>query len=350
MIFARFFFLCHMKFFRHLLLVGLLLLPLGAFSAAEEPPLKNAGFVPANIWYSKDPFFSGDKIRIYTILFNGSLYDLTGVVEFYDNETLINSSDFSLAGSGRVRDVWVDWVPKEGKHVITARIVKTKITDRNGKKRDVVLENAKGGGDERMVDADTDGDGVGNKDDEDDDNDTVPDTTEVRYGLDPLKKDTDGNGTPDSKEIADLMVKPGAIKSGIASTTKLFNDAGRAIETASGSIPAPVRSAFSGVLSIGEAFRHEQGSRLAEEKEKKFKDIEVIEANELAQQVKRGEEGKVYVPDDLAQKPIAYVLFGLYALAEYFFTTKIIFYGFVLYVVYRMLRFIFWKIRSWRDR
>jgi chitinase len=40
---------------------------------------------------------------------------------------------------------------------------------------------------------DTDGDGEGNNVDTDDDNDSMPDTWELAYGLDPLKEDADND-------------------------------------------------------------------------------------------------------------------------------------------------------------
>lgn len=92
----------------------ILLLISGAHFVAQanEGSVKNAGFVPSNIWYSKTPFFADENIRIYTILFNGSSYDLDGTVEFLDEATgapkIIGKTDFSISGGGRIRDVWID--------------------------------------------------------------------------------------------------------------------------------------------------------------------------------------------------------------------------------------------------
>ena len=168
---------------------------------AVDTPIKNAGFVPSNIWYSREPFFSGENIRIYTVIFNGSSEDLVGTVEFLDNQTLIGKADFSLARGGRIRDVWVDWVVKDGKHTITARLSGVQAIDTGGKKRPIVLENTETAKSELVIDVDTDKDGIGNTDDPDDDNDTVSDIDEIKYGTNPLKKDSDGNGVLDDEEI-----------------------------------------------------------------------------------------------------------------------------------------------------
>ena len=147
---------------------------------AVDTPLKNAGFAPSNIWYSRSPFFSGDSIRIYTIIFNGSSEDLIGVVEFLDNGILIGKTDFSLASGGRARDVWVDWVAKDGKHTITARLSGVHAVGTGGKKRPIVLENIETAKNELAIDFDTDRDGIGNTDDLDDDNDNVSDIDEIK--------------------------------------------------------------------------------------------------------------------------------------------------------------------------
>ena len=57
--------------------------------------LSNTGFVPSNIWYSKDPFYAGDNIRIYSVIFNGSAKDLRGRINFYNNKALLCTSEFS---------------------------------------------------------------------------------------------------------------------------------------------------------------------------------------------------------------------------------------------------------------
>jgi len=49
----------------------------------------NAGFVPGNIWYSLDPFLEGDKIKIYTLIFNPDPRELSGTVVFFDNSVFL---------------------------------------------------------------------------------------------------------------------------------------------------------------------------------------------------------------------------------------------------------------------
>ena len=49
----------------------------------------NTGFVPGNIWYSKDPFEEGDKVKIYTFIFNPDSRELSGTVIFFDKTVLL---------------------------------------------------------------------------------------------------------------------------------------------------------------------------------------------------------------------------------------------------------------------
>jgi hypothetical protein len=104
---------------------------------------KNLGLIPSTtIWYSQDPFYTGDRIRIYTAVYNNSQYDLTGTVEFFDNKTLIGKSDFSLAKGGGLRDVWTDWTVTRGSHRISAKISNAKISLPGQEVQDLAFEES----------------------------------------------------------------------------------------------------------------------------------------------------------------------------------------------------------------
>lgn len=81
----------------------------------------NVGFVPDNIWYSKEPFEEGDNIKIYTLLFNPEEREFSGTVSFFDNDTLLGKRDFTMKAKS-VMDVSVDWVVTSGTHSIYAKI------------------------------------------------------------------------------------------------------------------------------------------------------------------------------------------------------------------------------------
>lgn len=335
------------------LLLAILFLSFGLSPvSASEISVKNAGFVPSNIWYSKEQFFAGDTVRIYTIVFNGSAYDLSGTIEFLDNGTVLGETDFALSGGGRVRDAWIDWKATEGKHLISARIVDAHASLSGGSKRLTALENTETGESERVIDLDTDSDGVGNTDDPDDDGDSISDVDELRNGSDPLKKDTDGDGVADDKELA-LAVQQTeeADESSSASSTEPLRAISSALEVVSDYIPVTIKTGTEIGVDTVERFRIGQGYRLRLAKEEKAREIEALKARAAATTTAlvrtEKEEGVLEITTSAAEKPFAYVMLASLTALQYAFDWKIIFYGVSLYVLYRSLK---WVIRRVRDR
>lgn len=102
----------------------------------------NAGFVPGNIWYSVDPFKEGDKIKIYTLIFNPDTRELSGTVIFFDNSIFLGKKDFIAPGK-EVKDVSIDWTVMVGDHKIFAKIENAKFLLSNGKYEEVYLAENK---------------------------------------------------------------------------------------------------------------------------------------------------------------------------------------------------------------
>lgn len=313
-----------------------------AYSA--EPPIKNAGFVPANIWYSKDPFFAGEKIRIYTIIFNGSSYDLEGVVEFLDNGALVGKTNFSLSGGGRVRDVWIDWKATEGKHAMTARITGTTASIAGGAKRSIVLDNTETGKSERDIDLDTDGDGTGNREDLDDDNDGVPDVDELRNGTDPIKKDSDGDGISDGRELEIAEKKKADAEKLLATGTEPAGSILGTIKKVEDNIPVPVKEGATAGANALERFRVGEGYQVRLAKEEKAREISAMKSPLSVVQKDGSVLGTV---SNTAEKPFAYVMLAILTLLQYFLEWQIIFYGVLLYALYRLIK---WAARKIWDR
>lgn len=120
------------------------------FAFSADIALSNAGFIKSGIWYSKDPFYSGDKVRIYTVIIDGSEYDLIGDVEFRDNEKVLCKKPFAVT-SGRTQELWCDWTAILGAHKITARIISPKIAPVGETPKPVILENNISGVSDRDV-------------------------------------------------------------------------------------------------------------------------------------------------------------------------------------------------------
>ncbi len=134
---------------KKIFLVAAIFFWLNSFIAAAAI-LKNTGFIQGNIWYSEDPFYVGDSIRIYSAIFNNSGNDLIGVAEFYDGAEKIGSSNFS-AINGRLVEVWADWTVTEGKHKIYAKIIDAKIAKVGGGYEAVDLPNVFTGSNEKSA-------------------------------------------------------------------------------------------------------------------------------------------------------------------------------------------------------
>lgn len=154
-------------------------------AAHAQTAVENVGFIPSNIWYSKEPFFAGDAIRIYTVIYNSGVQDIAGTIVFRDNGASIGTSTFSIA-KGRVQDLWIDWTASEGSHAISASIEGATTQLPSGEKVSVTVANATTGSREQVVEKDTDRDSVGDSGDPDIDGDGVSNSDEKKLGTNPL--------------------------------------------------------------------------------------------------------------------------------------------------------------------
>lgn len=175
-------------------------MPLFALASA----LTNAGFLQGGIWYSKDPFFAGETVRIYAALFNSGPDDISGTVEFFDNQKSIGVSDFFVERGGKFTQVWNDWKAAEGQHSIEAKIIKASLLRVGKPPIAVELAKQKTQSSSLSIQKDTDGDLIGNDSDPDDDNDGIPDIEEIKNGTDPLisnpRAQKKENVIPDNEE------------------------------------------------------------------------------------------------------------------------------------------------------
>ena len=100
--------------------------------------IPNVGFVPGNIWYSKDPFEEKDKIKIYTFVYNSDERELSGTVVFFDKTTLLGKKDFTLGGK-TAGDVSIDWTVSAGDHTVFGKIENAKFLISHGKYEEVFI-------------------------------------------------------------------------------------------------------------------------------------------------------------------------------------------------------------------
>jgi len=179
------------------------MLLLGAAVQAATP-LENAGIIPANIWFSRSPFFAGETVRIYTVIFNASGQDLNGIITFYSNDNPIGDVAFGVA-EGRTQDIWLDWEAVWGQQEIQAKITAASSSRPGEAPVAVSLENAATGLRQQFIDLDTDHDRIGNATDTDDDNDGLADEKEFLAGTDPLSIDSDDDDIIDGEDQNPLV-------------------------------------------------------------------------------------------------------------------------------------------------
>lgn len=98
----------------------------------------NAGFA-SSLWYSKDPFFVDEKIRIYTAFQNHSGFDLTGKVSFFDGENLIGETNFTAINNSLV-EKWIDWQASFGNHIFSVKLSNIKKSEPGKEPEAVILE------------------------------------------------------------------------------------------------------------------------------------------------------------------------------------------------------------------
>jgi len=121
---------------------GIILFILLGFFVAEplHAQTTSSGFVPGSIWYSKDPFEEGDKIKIYTFIFNPNKTEIKGTVNFFDKSVLLGKKDF-LIGAESADDVFIHWTVTVGNHSIYAKIENAQIRNAKGVYEKVSLKD-----------------------------------------------------------------------------------------------------------------------------------------------------------------------------------------------------------------
>ncbi|MDP2587018.1 MAG: hypothetical protein Q8P32_04600 [Candidatus Komeilibacteria bacterium] len=141
--------------------------------------------------FSKDVFISGQSIRIYARVKNVGNNDMSGFVSFFRGSQIIGESRPVSVRPNFYDDVFVDFVVPEDSFNIQARIMAAEPADQNP-------SNDSNQTTLIVPDKDTDGDGTVDRLDNDDDNDGLTDEQEKAHGTNPLKADTDGDGYNDN--------------------------------------------------------------------------------------------------------------------------------------------------------
>ncbi|MCE9585193.1 hypothetical protein K8Q94_01030 [Candidatus Nomurabacteria bacterium] len=243
----------------------------------------NAGFIPANIWYSKDPFEEGDKIKIYTLIFNPDTKDMTGDVSFYDKETLLGKKTFYVS-SKSVKDLSIDWIVNAGDHTIFARIENAKFLISKGKYQDFYITE----------------------------NETEKSLRSVSKKI--VLKTENGNQIQDTPK--------NIISDTVDNAVNFIED----------KTPESIKTNIINVSGVLENLR-KNTSILSENKK-----------TEIQKEIKKLDNTKNSENKDKIQKPFKQVQVFFYTLISILFKNKLAFYGLSILVIFYILRFVWRKI------
>ncbi len=251
----------------------------------------NTGFVPGNIWYSKDPFEEGDKIKIYTFIFNPDARELSGTVIFFDKTVLLGKKDFIIPAK-TANDVSIDWTVTAGDHIIFGKIENSKFLISKGKYEEVYLTE----------------------------NETEKSSRTVSKKI--ILKATDTNSKTDNPAFTPIS----DIKKIIEEKTPDF-------------ITKPIISTTNSL----ESFRENLNITSENKKEELKKEIKALNDSNLVVGLPKG-NATIKTDTNPLLKPFKYVEIFFLTIFSFISNNKILFYGIIIIIVYFLLRFIWKKI------
>lgn len=262
------------------------------------------GFIPGQIWYSKDSFVESETVKIYTAIWNNSASALSAKVEFYDKNVILGSRDV-LIGASSLKEVSISWKVTSGDHLISAKIISPSISN-GGKKESVTLSNSVTEVDKRFIPI-------------------VINTVEGKPATssDIVKSQVEKVTSSVTDAIPDSISEPtmesmGALDDFRANTLKTISSA--KIETQQ-ELKELNKNTDSNSKNINTNSSIEKSTKTPTVKPK----TDVVDATE---------------------KPIAYLKLFFLSILSFIFGSKIIFYFVVFLVVFFVIRFVYNKIRN----
>ena len=253
----------------------------------------NTGFIPGQIWYSKQPLIEGVTVDIHTIVWNGDVASLSATVEFYDKNVILGSRSVVVA-KGSMKDVYVPWKVTAGDHAISASITSSKIVSGDTSKS-ITLDRRTTGEDKQFV-------------------------SKVIETVD---------GVPASS--GDI------IKNKVLETTSKIDNI----------IPDAINTPVKGVFASIDNFRTDTDNKIENSKvdtQNAIDKLNNIYNSKTNPKVNSSSNPNTGISG--TQKPIAYVKLFLLGVAGFIFHNKWIFYLVCAFLLFIILRFIYRKIRG----
>jgi len=248
----------------------------------------NSGFIPGQIWYSKDPLIEGDTVNIHTAAWNGETNSVNVKVEFYDKNVILGSRDVIIAPT-ELQDVSIPWKITAGDHEISAKIISSTVAV-SGKTEKVTLKRTSTASDKQFVAV--------------------------------LVKNKDGDP--------------------ISEADVLKNQLDQASSTISNVVPEDVSTSLSSGFSTIDNLRNDTLTQVDAAKVATQKEIGQV----LGAETKNINADKVSNVQDATKKPIAYIKLFLLSVASFILGNKIIFYGILIVLAFLIIRGIYHKIRN----
>lgn len=259
-----------------------------SFANAQKPTVN---FVKTDIWYSETEFNEGDKIKIYTAIYNPDSRELTGVVTFYDSGVFLAKKNFTIPGYA-VREVSVDWTVTLGSHSIFAKIEEAKFTISKGKYEQATLLQTETTKDIRIVYKKI-----------------IPDINQKAVGE--------------------------KIENTVDSVTEPVNSvATKILENTPDFISEPVSDS----VNFLEKFRIENKSLTNIKKDQAKQEVEFSKENKE----KADPEKFTSTDKDPVSTPFAYAKLFIFTLLSYILSSKLLFYG-LFFIIFASLIGLIWK-------
>jgi len=271
------------KYFIHAVILFSLFLGLNVYAEVSI----NSGFIPGQIWYSKEPLKEGETVNIYTAIWNGESSNILVKVEFYDKNVILGSRDISI-NSLELKDVFIPWKVTSGDHIISAKIISS--TSAIGNKEKIILSRDK--------------------------------TSNDKQSIPVIVKDS--SGVPISEK--------NPLKSQIDKTSSDIQNI----------IPTEVGDLASEVFTFVDDFRNNTFIKVNEIKEKAKDEISLIK-NE-PKTIKSDSIEKSNIQESI-NKPLTYLKLYLFSILYFILKSKIVFYILLVLIIFYILRFIYRKIR-----
>lgn len=85
-----------------------------------------SGFVPKQIWYSKEKLIEGETVEVHTPVWNGENDPVSVKVDFYNHDTLLGMRELVIKPQ-ELKDVFISWKVTAGENLISAKIVSSMV-------------------------------------------------------------------------------------------------------------------------------------------------------------------------------------------------------------------------------